>query len=161
MKKIITLTLFACFTFVFSVQSQENKTVKEESTVKRVIKKEGSKVIVKETEEVKKETGAVIVAGNEEENQTFSEATEKDDMENVLVDEVNVDEKNEALIAAEKKRQEDELKKSIETAKAEAEAQRKMLEEKNAQRLKELEANRKRLERRGKGTGKLKKKKGN
>jgi hypothetical protein len=62
MIKKITLTVLACFAMLFSGQAQENKTIKEETTVKRIVKKEGSTVIVKEVEEKKTEKGAVIVA---------------------------------------------------------------------------------------------------
>ena len=46
MKKIVftTIALLA----IFSLQAQENKVVKEETTIKKVVTKEGSQVIVKE-----------------------------------------------------------------------------------------------------------------
>jgi DNA-binding helix-hairpin-helix protein with protein kinase domain len=141
--------------------AQENKTIKEETTVKRVVKKEGSTVIVQEVEATKSEKGAVIVADDEQENQVFSERTKMEDKEKVLVDETEIDAQNEAMILANKQQKEKELQESIEAAKAKAEAQRKMLAEKEAARLKAVEENRKRLEKRGKGVRKLKKKKGN
>lgn len=155
------LTLLCCALGVFYAEAQENKTIKEETTVKRVVKKEGSKVIVQEVEAVETEKGAVIVAGTEEENQYFKEDATKSGGENVLVDTVQIDKANEARIAAEKKKREEELQRSIEEAKAAAETQRKLLEQKEQERLRALEENRKRLEKRGKGVGKLKKKKNN
>jgi len=160
MKKI-TLVLFILGAFVFTSNAQENKTIKEVSTVKRVVKKEGSQVIVKEVEDVEKEQGAVIVAGTEEENQFFKEDSTKEDDQNVLVDEVSIDKENEARVAAEKKRQEEEMIKSQAEAKAKAEAERKILEQQAKDRMKALELNRKKLEKRSKGTGKLKKKRKN
>jgi len=160
MKKNILILIVLSAT-ICTIHAQENKTVKEVSTVKRVVKKEGSLVIVKEVEAVEKTQGAVIVAGTEEENQFFKENSTKIDEEKVLVDKVTIDENNEALVAAEKKRQEDEMIKSLEEAKSKAEAQRKLLEQKELERLETLKKNRARLEKRSKGTGKLKKKKKN
>ena len=161
MKKI-TLALLAIGAFTFTTQAQENKTIKEVSTVKREIKREGSQVIVKEVEKVEKVKGAIIVSDSEEENQFFKEdATKVDDENKVLVDEVTINKENEALIAAEKKKQEVELIRSQTEAKARAEAERKILEQQKKERMEALEKNRKRLEKRSKGTGKLKKKKKN
>lgn len=160
--KQITLFLFVFGAFIFTSEAQENKTIKEVSTVKRVVKKEGSQIIVTEVEEVEKVKGAVIVADSEEENQFFKEdSTRVNDEKKILVDEVNVNKTNLALVAAEKKRQEDELLKSQEEAKARAEVERKILEQQKKDRLEALEKNRQRLEKRSKGTGKLKKKKNN
>ncbi len=158
MKAKLLLLLF-CALGVFYAEAQENKTIKEETTTKRVVTKKGSKVTVKEVEAVETEKGAVIVAGTEEENQFFKEDATKSEGANVLVDTVTIDKANEARIAAEKKKREEELQRSIEEARAAAEAQRKLLEEKEQERMRALEENRKRLERRGKGVGKLKKKK--
>jgi len=160
MKKI-TLALFVFGAFIFSSEAQENKTIKEVSTVKRVVKKEGSQVIVKEVEEIEKVKGTVIVAGNEEENQFFKEDSTKVDEKNVLVDKVSIDKNNEALVVAEKRRQEEEMIKSQAEAKAKVEAERKILEQQAKERIEALEKNRKKLEKRSKGTGKLKKKRKN
>ncbi len=144
-----------------TLMAQENKTIKEETTVKRVITKEGSNVTIKEVEAIKIEKGEVIVANNEEENQVFSEETEVSDGEKIIVDETNVDANNEALIAANKKKEEEELQKSMEAAKAKAEVQRKLLEEQEIARLKAVKEKQKQLEHRGRRIVKLKKKKGN
>jgi len=161
MKKI-TLALLAIGACIFTAEAQENKTIKEVSTVKREVKREGSQVIVKEVEKVEQVKGAIIVSDSEEENQFFKEdATKVDDENKVIVDKVTIDEENEALIAAEKKRQEEELIRSQIEAKARAEAQRKILEQQKKERMDALEKNRARLEKRSKGTGKLKKKKNN
>ncbi|MCH9661087.1 MAG: hypothetical protein K0U54_09265, partial [Bacteroidetes bacterium] len=143
MRQLITYLAITVLS-IGGLLAQENRTVTQVKTVKRVVTKEGSKVTVKEVETVEGEEGAVVVAGNEEENQTFSEATEKIDQENVLVDETNLDENNEPLIAAEKKRQEEELKNSMETAKAKAEAQRQLLAQKEKERMEAVKANKKR-----------------
>lgn len=145
-----------------TLTAQENKTIREETTVKKVVKKEGSQVIVKEVAEIKTEAGEVIVADNEEENQVFSEKSEVKDAEKVMVDETNIDSNNEAMIARMKAKEEEELRKSKMAAMAEAEAQRKMLAEKEAARLKAVEEAQKKLEKRPKGMARLsKKKKGN
>ncbi|MEZ4874940.1 MAG: hypothetical protein R2793_05705 [Flavobacteriaceae bacterium] len=157
MKTVKIILMFASLLLFFSVRAQENKIVKEETTVKKIITKEGSQVIVKEIKETEKEKGTVQVAGNEEENQEFNEAVQTDAEKEVVTDEVTIDEENEALIAAEKQRQEEALKASIEAEKAKAEAEKKMLEEQEQARLKAMEENRKKLEKRGKGMAKLKK----
>ena len=159
-----TITLFSLLLLLSTGigLAQENKTIKEETTVKRVVKKEGSTVTVQETEATKSEKGAVIVADDEQENQVFSESTKLEDKEKVIVDETEIDAQNEAMIEANKLQKEKELQESIEAAKAKAEKQRKILAEQEAARLKAVEENRKRLEKRGKGVRKLsKKKKGN
>jgi hypothetical protein len=160
MKKI-TLALFVFGAFIFNAEAQENKTIKEVSTVKRVVKKEGSQVIVTEVEEIEKVKGTVMVAGNEEENQFFKEDSTTVDDKNVLVDEVTIDKNNEALVIAEKKRQEEEMIKSQAEAKAKIEAEKKILDQQAKDRVEALEKNRKKLEKRSKGTGKLKKKRKN
>lgn len=157
MRTTITSVLVMLFCFGITY-AQENKTVKEESTIKRVVKKEGSTVVVKEVEEVQTEKGAVIVADDEQENQVFSEKSNIEDAEKVLVDEELMNNQNEAEKEALAKKEAEELKKSKEAAMAKAEAERKMLAEKEAARLKEVEENRKKLEKRGKGIVKLKKK---
>ncbi len=159
--KNTTLTIIVLAAMIGTLHAQENKTIKEVSTVKRVVKKEGSQVIVQEIEDVEKTKGSVIVAGNEQENQYFTEDSTKTDAKKVLKDEVTVNKTNEALVAAEKKRQEEELRKSIEASKAAAEATRKKLEQQEKERMQALEENRKKLEKRGKGIVKLQKKKNN
>ncbi|HPF10286.1 MAG TPA: hypothetical protein PKW08_04015 [Flavobacteriaceae bacterium] len=159
MKKIVftTIALLA----IFSLQAQENKVVKEETTIKKVVTKEGSQVIVKEVKNVEKEKGSVMVEGNENENQEFSEDLNVDKDQEVVKDEVIIDQDNEDLIEAEKKQQEDALQKSIEAQNAKAEAERKLLEQQREERLKMMEENRKKLESRPKGMTKLQKKKHN
>ena len=147
----VSLTVFA----------QENKVVKEETTVKKVVTKEGSKVTVKEVKETKKEEGAVVIEGSEKEEQEFKVATKEDKDAQVVADQVAIDERNEALIAAEKKRQEEALQRSIEEQKAKAEAEKKALEAQKKARLEELEKRREELESRPKGMVKLKKSKDN
>lgn len=159
MKKLVLLSALSLLSATF-ITAQENKTIKEETTLKRVVKKEGDKVVTSETEAKSSEKGAVIVADDGQENQYFREDT-KADQQTKTSDEFEVDSENRELVEARKKQQEEELRKSIEAAKAKAEAERKMLEAKEAERLQALEANRKKLEKRGKGVGKLKKKKGN
>lgn len=159
--KNYTLILLLIIGTLGSTIAQENKTITEVKTVKRVVKKEGSQVSVQEVETVEGEKGAVVVEGNEEENQFFSEDSKAINEEKVLVDETKVDAQNEALIAERKKKQEEELKRSKEEALAKAEAQKKLLEKQEKERQEALKANRKKLERRGKGVGKLQRKKRN
>src|SRR5690606_27647448 len=104
MKRILMSIAIVAFT-ITATQAQVNKTVKEESTVKRVVTKEGSDVKIKEIKNTDTESGAVIVEGNNKTNQEFSEATRKDSDNKVIVDDVVVDKQNEAMIAEKKAQQ--------------------------------------------------------
>jgi midasin (ATPase involved in ribosome maturation) len=167
MKKF-TFALFIYSALVCTIHAQEKKTIEKVATTTRVVTKEGSQVTVKETEEVRRTDGTIILIEKEgedkyyrREDSDFKEKTEQTVNKNVNVDKVTIDEKNEALIQAEKKRQEDELQASIEEAKAKAAAQRKLLEQQKKERMEALEKNRQELEKRGKGIVKLRKKKNN
>ncbi len=139
------------------IQAQENKTVKEESTIKRVVTKEGSDVKVKEVKNTKTEKGTVIVEGNDKTNQEFSEATKKNSDKKVLMNEVNIDEQNVALIADKKAQQAAQLEASIKEQADMAAKRKREYDEKNAQMQKELAERRAQLESRPKGMSKLKK----
>ncbi|MCZ6594112.1 MAG: hypothetical protein O6943_04260 [Bacteroidetes bacterium] len=167
MKKFaFTLCIFS--TLICTIQAQEKKTIETVTTTTRVVTKEGSQVTVKEVEEIRQTDGTIILIEKEDKNKDyrsedsdFKEKTEQTVNKNVMVEEVTIDEKNEALIEAEKKRQEDELQASIEEAKAKAAEQRKLFEQKKKERMETLEKNRQELEKRGKGIVKLRKKKNN
>lgn len=148
--------VLAAFTIV-SVQAQENKTVKEESTVKRVITKEGSNVKVKEIKSTDTESGAVIVDGNKNTNQEFNEKTRKDLADEVLVDDVDVDQNNESSIANQKEKQKVELETSKRNQKELASQKKQEYKEKELQMKKELAERQASLEARPKGMNKLKK----
>lgn len=158
--KLKYVSLLLAIPFCLMGHAQENKTVKKETTVKKVVERKGSQVIVKEVKEVDKEKGTVMVEDNEKENQEFNEATTAN-KNTVVSDNVTIDAHNEAAIMAAKKRQEEALQKSIEAEKEKAMAQKKMLEEQKRAREQEMEANRKKLENRPKGVAKLKSGKGN
>ncbi|MCB0464649.1 MAG: hypothetical protein KDC78_03085 [Aequorivita sp.] len=156
MKKVIMSCAVAILT-VAGFQAQENKTVKEESTVKRVVTKEGSDVKIKEIKNTDTESGAVIVEDNDKTNQEFSETTRKDSDNKVVVDDVVVDKQNEAMIAEKKAQQEAQLEAS-KREQAEMAAKKKMeYEAKQAQMQKELAERKAQLESRPKGMAKLKK----
>ena len=141
--------------------AQENETVVEETTVKRVVKKDGNTVEVKEMESTTAEKGKLVQKESNKEDADYSEVTQVVKSDATVVDKQLEDEKNKALKEAQLKKQEEELQKSREAGLAKAEAERKILEQQQAERLKALEENRKQLEKRGKGVSKLKKKKGN
>lgn len=156
MKRILMSIAIVVFT-ITATQAQVNKTVKEESTVKRVVTKEGSDVKIKEIKNTDTESGAVIVEGNDKTNQEFSEATRKDTDNKVIVDDVVVDKQNEAMIAEKKVQQQAQLEAS-KKEQAEIAAKKKMeYEAKQAQMQKDLDERRAQLESRPKGMSKLKK----
>ena len=156
MKKVLMSFAVAVLT-IGGIQAQENKTVKEESTIKRVVTKEGSDVKVKEIKNTKTEKGTVIVEGNDKTNQEFSEATKKNSDKKVLMNEVNIDEQNVALIADKKAQQAAQLEASIKEQADMAAKRKREYDEKNAQMQKELAERRAQLESRPKGMSKLKK----
>ncbi|OAD92538.1 hypothetical protein A7A78_01120 [Aequorivita soesokkakensis] len=156
MKRILMSIAIVAFT-ITATQAQVNKTVKEESTVKRVVTKEGSDVKIKEIKNTDTESGAVIVEGNDKTNQEFSEATRKDSDNKVIVDDVVVDKQNEAMIAEKKAQQEAQLEASKREQEALAAKKKMEYEAKQAQMQKELAERRAQLESRPKGMAKLKK----
>lgn len=166
--KNFTFILIIFSTLICTIQAQEKKTIETVTTTTRVVTKEGSQVTVKEVEEVRQTDGTIILIEKEDKNKgyrsedsDFKEKTVQTVNKNVVVEEVTIDEKNEALIEAEKKRQEDELQASIEEAKAREAERRKMYEQKEKERMEAMEKNRQELEKRGKGIVKLKKKNNN
>jgi hypothetical protein len=156
MKKLMMSLAFAVLT-VAGIQAQVNKSVKEESTTKRVIIKEGSDVKVVETKNIDTETGALIIEDNNKIDRNFSEVTTKDSDKKVLVDDEYTDSQNEAMIAERKAQQEAQLEASKKEQEALAAKKRMEYEEKQAQMQKELEERRAQLEARPKGMSKLKK----
>ena len=125
--------------------------------MKRVITKEGSDVKVKEIKNTDTESGAVIVKNDNQTNQEFKEATKMDSDKKVLVDETNIDQQNETMIAEKKVQLQAQLE-SSKRDQAEAAAKKKLeYDAKQAQMQKDLADRRARLESRPKGMSKLKK----
>ncbi len=154
MKRILMSIAIVALT-ITAAQAQVNKTVKEESTVKRVVTKEGSDVKVKVIKNTETESGAVIVRDDNQENQEFKETSRLDSDKKVLVDKTNIDQQNEAMIAVKKAQQEAQLEAS-KREQAEIAAIKKMeFEAKKAQMQQELAERRARLESRPKGMAKL------
>ncbi|HPE82975.1 MAG: hypothetical protein KDC94_11085 [Aequorivita sp.] len=156
MKKLMINLAVAVFT-VAGIQAQVNKSVKEESTTKRVVTKVGSDVIVKETKDIDTESGALIIEDNDKVDRNFSEVTSKDSDKKVLVDDEYIDPQNEALIAERKAQQQAQLEASKKEQAALAAKKKMEYEAKQAQMQKELAERRAKLESRPKGISKLKK----
>lgn len=155
MKRILMSIAIAALT-ITAAQAQVNKTVKEESTVKRVVTKEGSDVKVKEIKNTATVSGAVIVKNDNQINQEFKETSRLDSDKKVLVDNTNIDQQNEAMIADKKVQQQAQLEAS-KKEQAEIAAKKKMeYEAKQAQMQQELAERRAQLESRPKGMAKLK-----
>ncbi|MEM0518791.1 hypothetical protein [Aequorivita flava] len=154
MKRIVMSIAVAVFTFS-ALQAQENKTVREESTVKRVITKEGSDVKIKEVKNTDTESGVVVVKDNNQTNQEFKETTKRDSDKKVLVDEVVVDRENEAMIAAKKAQVQVQLEASKKEQAALAAKRKAEFEAKKAKMAQELAERRAQLETRPKGMAKL------
>lgn len=154
MKRILMSIAIVALT-ITAAQAQVNKTVKEESTVQRVVTKEGSDVKVKVIKNTETESGAVIVKDDNQENQEFKETSRLDSDKKVLVDKTNIDQQNEAMIAVKKAQQEAQLEAS-KREQAEIAAKKKMeFEAKQAQMQQELAERRAQLESRPKGMAKL------
>ncbi|MEH6763189.1 hypothetical protein [Aequorivita antarctica] len=156
MKKLM-MSLAVAVLSIAGIQAQVNKSIKEESTTKRVITRDGSDVKVMETKDIDTESGALIIEDSNKIDRNFSEVTKEDSDKKVLVDEVYVDAQNEAMIAEKKKQQQAQLEAS-KKEQAEIAAKKKMeYEAKQAQMQKELAERRAQLESRPKGMSKLKK----
>ncbi|NGX84117.1 hypothetical protein [Aequorivita sp. KMM 9714] len=156
MKNAVMSLALAILTLA-GVQAQENKTVKQESTIKRVVTKKGSEVEVKEVKETDTESGAVIVSDDNQTNQEFRIESKKNRDNKLLTDELNTDEKNELLILENKRKQEEKLEASIRQQKELAAQKRKEFEQIQLQKEKELAERRAKLEARPKRMSKLKK----
>ncbi|WP_157417840.1 hypothetical protein [Aequorivita capsosiphonis] len=156
MRKLIMSVAIAAFA-IASIQAQENKTLKKESTIKREVTKEGSNVRVKETKSTDTESGAIIVEGNKKTNQEFNENTSKNISKEVLVDAVDIDQNNEASIARKKEIQQAELEKSKRNQEEMAAQKKREYDQKQLQMKKELADRRENLQARPKGMNKLRK----
>jgi hypothetical protein len=157
MKRILMSIAIVAFS-ITAAQAQVNKTVKEESTVKRVVTKEGSDVKVQEIKKTDTESGAVIVEGNNKTNQEFREKTKQDSDNKIVVDNVAIDAANEQKRLAIKERQQAELDMSIkaQNEKNAAEAER-LRAERKAELQRQVDEKRAMLEKRPEGMVKLKK----
>ena len=142
---------------VAGIQAQENKTVKQESTIKRVVTKQGSAVEVKESKKTSIERGKVIVKDNNQTNQEFNEASKKNKSNELTMDEVSIDENNEMLIIENQKRKQAQLEASIKEQHELAAKRKKEFEQSQIQKQKELEDRKAKLEARPKRMSKLNK----
>lgn len=140
------------------IQAQENKTIKKESTTKRVVVKDGSAVKVVETKSTDTQSGAVIVEGNNQVDQESSVITRNESDKKTVVDEVYKDDSNKAKRAELKMQQQAKLDASIKEQQEIAAKKRAEYEAKQAQLMqKELAERRAKLEARPEGMSKLKK----
>src|SRR5210317_1982272 len=114
--KAIFTTLIILFCLPM-MMAQENKTVKKETTVKKVVTKQGGKVVTKEVSSVKKAKGKLMVEGSDEVNQKAGEAIDIDNKSEVVVDAVTLDAENEAKKKEIERRRQEALKADIEAQK--------------------------------------------
>ena len=156
MRKLIMSLVIAAFTIV-GAQAQVNKTVKKETTVERIVSKDGSNVSVKEIKNTDTESGAVIVEGNKKTDQDFNEIKRSDVSKEVLVDAVDVDRNNESSIAKQREIQNAELEASKRNQQELAAQKNQEFRDKQLQMEKEMTDRRESLEARPKGMNKLKK----
>ncbi|MFC7357291.1 hypothetical protein ACFQO1_06305 [Jejudonia soesokkakensis] len=153
MKKIV-ITCLASVLVMMGVHAQENKTVEKETTVKKV-RVSDTKVETKVVAETETESGVIKVEGTSKQDQGSQEIKMKDKDIKVLSDDISIDERNRMRMEAIKQKQQMELQASIAAQKALVEKERKMLEEKKMQMMKDLEARRAALTARPKGMAKL------
>lgn len=128
-----------------SLLSQNNETVKEVVTVKRVITNNGQNITISEQQATQQIKGTVVVAGDTIVNQSTTERSIQ------LNDTIHSEEQrikdsaNQAKVAELRAAREAELKASIAAQKAKAEAQKKALEAQYKKQLEGLETQRKAL----------------
>ncbi|HBB49126.1 MAG TPA: hypothetical protein DCZ44_05770 [Flavobacteriaceae bacterium] len=137
--------ILAFFIVPLTLLGQNNETVKEVVTVKRVITNNGQNITISEQQATEQIKGTVVVAGDSIVNQSATERSIQ------VIDTINAqqqkikDSVNQAKVAQLKAAREAELKASIEAQKAKAEAQKKALEAQYQKQLEALEAQRKAL----------------
>lgn len=147
--------VIAAFTIV-GAQAQENKTIKEETTVKRIVTKDGSNVKVKEIKSTATESGAVIVEGNNKVDQESTVRMSKDLSNEVLMDDVDIDKDNESSVAKQIEIQNAELETSRRNQQELAARKNQEYKDKQDQMKKEMAERRESLQARPKGMSKLK-----
>jgi hypothetical protein len=131
--------------FPLSLSAQNNQTVKEVVTVKRVITNNGQNITISEQQATEQIKGTVVVSGDSIVNQGSTERSIQ------TIDTVNAEQQrikdsvNQAKVAQLKAAREAELKASIEAQKAKAEAQKKELEERYRKQVEALKEKRKAL----------------
>ena len=124
---------------------QNNETVKEVVTVKRVITNNGQNITISEQQETQQIKGTVVVAGDSIVNQrAVEESIQINDTIKAQEQRIK-DSVNQVRVAELKAAREAELRASIEAQKAKAEAQKKALEAQYQKQLEALEAQRKAL----------------
>lgn len=137
---ILAILMIPCSLF-----GQNNETVKEVVTVKRVITNNGQNITISEQQSTQQIKGTVVVAGDSIVNQRATEQSIQ------INDTINGQEQrikdsvNQGKVAELKAAREAELKASIEAQKAKAEAQKKELEERYKKQMEALEEQRKAL----------------
>ena len=137
---LILLFLIPCHLW-----GQNNETVKEVVTVKRVITNNGQNITINEQKATEQTKGTVIVTGDSIVNQRATERSIQ------IIDTVKAQEQrlkdsiNQVKVAELKVAREAELKASIEAQKAKAKAQKKALEERYKKQMEDLKAQRKAL----------------
>lgn len=124
---------------------QNNETVKEVVTVKRVITNNGQNITISEQQETQQIKGTVVVAGDSIVNQrAVEESIQINDTIKAQEQRIK-DSVNQVRVAELKAAREAELRASIEAQKAKAEAQKKALEEQYKKQVEALEEKRKAL----------------
>ncbi|MBL6607360.1 MAG: hypothetical protein O3B88_05165 [Bacteroidetes bacterium] len=137
--------LFIFFLSPLTFFGQNNETVKEVVTVKRVITNNGQNITISEQQATQQIKGTVVVAGDSIVNQRAVEQSIQIN-DTVKAEEQRIkDSVNQARVAQLKAAREAELKASIEAQKAKAEAQKKALEEQYQKQIEALEEKRKAL----------------
>jgi cell division septation protein DedD len=137
--------LSALILIPFCLLGQNNQTVKEVVTVKRVITNNGQNITISEQQSTQQIKGTVVVAGDSIVNQSATERSIRINDTINAQDQRIKDSVNQAKVAALKAAREAELKASIEAQKAKAEAQKKALEAQYKKQIEALEAQRKAL----------------
>ena len=143
MKKL-ACALFLNFWPLLAI-GQNNETVKEVVTVKRVITNDGQNITISEEQSTQQIKGTVVVFGDSIVNQSSQEKSIQFN-DTIMAQEQHIkDSLNQAKVSELKAARAAELEASIQAQKKKAEAQKKALEEAYKKQIEDLKAKRKAL----------------
>ena len=126
-------------------QGQNNETVKEVVTVKRVITNDGQNITISEEQSTQQSKGTVVVSGDSIVNQSSQEKNIQFN-DTIMAQEQRIkDSLNQAKVAELKAARAAELEASIQAQNKKAEVQKKALEEAFKKQMEDLKAKRKAL----------------
>jgi hypothetical protein len=157
-KNLLILAILGCFFSSIAQVESDHKGDKKVETITTEITTKSTTVNTKATTDVKTVTETISLKNKKEPiNMSIERNTETSHSKKVISTNAQVNKENEADLKILKQKQRDELKASKKAEMAKAAKKKQEMDNKEKQRLAELESDRKNLEKRSKGMAKLKK----